>query len=382
MWIPPSSAAADRFRIAPVRVPLDMTGAPEYESTTYNRLRQAEYEWNEPRTDYRYVRINRPDSDVTEGGFARARAENNFANLQKFAGRLSDAVETGAAGAALGGLTGHVLADQAVNKRLGRLGFLKGIGPVQNAIKRTTLQGAVIGGVAGIAGGMVKNSSDDPEGHAFITDIGVTTVPKKLGPSDLSHAYHLNNPVAKYYPAMATAILGGGSALYDLAMQQRVSPGRALALSTLGSAIGTLGKLYGEDRYMKPYKKDYVRAVEKKYGQKMASGAPAVNEYITETNIEVLPFHGTAPDDLDTAYHFKHPLSNYAAGLGTLAGSGAYLASSALKGKPVSLAPALISGTIAGAGAAILSQIHKDVTLNKFRQPYTRAVAGKYRGMS
>lgn len=386
-----SSAVLDRMRPLAVARPMDTSTNPFYDDNSRDIFRYGEWDMKDRRTDYYHLRVNRSSDEAVEGGFARHRADNNYSNLAKFAGLaglLQGASIGGVTGAGLGAVASSLLKSNIESKLSPTMkAVVKRFAPKQqkllNDIRETgALAGGTIGATSGGMAGLFnsdKRASED-EAHAYITDVGVTVFPKKLGPADLTYAFHMNNPLAKYYPALSTLAGVAGSVALDVAQKKtHTNIPRLVALSTLGGGLGTLAKLYSENKYLEPYKKGYVKTVENKYGRKMANSTPVMQEYITETNIEALPFHDTAPPDLETAYKFKHPFSVYAPALGTLAGAGGTLAYGALKKKPLMIAPALISGTMGGAIAAVAEQIHKDTVLQRFKAPVVDEVNKKYK---
>jgi hypothetical protein len=355
---------------------MDLTGAPEYDDTKIIHLQNGEYEFPDQRTDYRYVKIRRDSEEIREGGWARRRADNNFANLAKFAS-AEGAVTGGITGASVGAIAGGVGAAMHLN---GKLGMFSKFVP-NRIFDRAALKGAKVGaGVGALSGATVgllgKKGNEDEPAHYYITDMGVSVLPKKLGPAELTAAFHAKHPIAKYLPAFATLGTVGGTILSDSFSHKPHSTAKLVAAATAGGVIGSLLKLRQEDQFLDPYKKSYIHQVERKYNQKMA-GEPA-NEYITETNVEMLPFHDTSPADLDIAYRFKHPLGNYAPAAGTLLGMGASVLNQKLKNKPLNTVNTLLHGTIGGVGAALLQQIHKDTVLHPYRKAILKQVQDKY----
>lgn len=378
-----SSAALERNQVIQSKEPIDTSDyMPEHDDNSRDSLRVAEYEWHEPRTRYGYIRVNRLDPEYTEGGFARARADNNFANLAKFAD-ISDVP----AGAVTGAGIGALAMGAVMHHKLKGSGWLsRNISKITPAAVKNKIMdkqiagGAMAGAISGAGVGLMNKKQKDAsdEAHAYITDVGVSVFPKRMGPADLSQAFHMDNPTAKYLPAIGTMALGVGSALTDLSRGRDINMARLVALATMGGGAGTLARLVEENRYMHPYKKGFIHNVEKKYNKKLASSAP-VQEYITETNIEVLPFHDTAPGDLEAAYNFKHPAHALAPALGTMAGVGGALALGGFRRKPVSLGNTLLAGTVGGVAAAVVAQIRKDQVLQKFRKPVVDSINEKYR---
>lgn len=213
---------------------------------------------------------------------------------------------------------------------------------------------------------------ENPEGHIFVTDVGMSLVPEHTSPKNVEFAYHLENPLGKYQPVMGTLAGLGGSLLFDTVAKKRLNMYRALGLSTLGGAIGTVKLLRDQEAYSKPYRKPFLAKLEARYGNKKANEG---NEYITETGFKTMPFTNTAPSDLEVGYHFKNPYAKYDALLG---GTGAGLAYLATMGRQSKLAPAsfaLLTGATAG---TLLGQIHKDRFMDKYKKRYVEEVKREY----
>jgi hypothetical protein len=295
--------------------------APPYDDNTWEMLRYTE-RGTTPRDSYRIYKKHYHDEEIKEGGFARARCENYYQSLGKTAS-IANLASGVAVGGGIGALAANVLANSHVASKLGP--FKKIAVPLfKKYVGKTTAAGAGIGALAGgLTGGMEKESSDD-ETHFYITDVGVSVLPKSVGPSELNHAFHATHPTAKYLPALGS-ILGGLGATAYAGMKKKPLPSQhLLAAITAGGALGTLEKLRQTQAFMNPYRADYVKHIEDKYNTKLAN-SPA-NEYITETNFEILPFANTVAPDLDAAYKMKHPMSNYVTALGTIAGVAGYMA--------------------------------------------------------
>lgn len=376
-----SSSALERLHSIQTREPLDMSHLPAHDDNSRDSLRAGEYPLEEQRNRYGYIRMNRAPEEIVEGGFARHRADNNFANLSKFAD-LSD-IPTGALiGAGVGGLAAGALMHSKMQGAGALTKLMMKAVPkkfVANIAGKRIATGMTVGGITGAAVGAAQGHKKDAtdEAHAYITDVGVSVFPKRMGPADLSQSFHMEHPIAKYLPAVGTLALGGASALSDVSVGKNLNIPKLVALATIGGGVGTVARLLQENAYMKPYKKGYIKSVEDKYGRKMASDIP-VQEYITETNIEVLPFHDTAPADLEAAYNFKYPLHSMAPALGTIMGVGGAIGGGMLRRKPIGLSNVMLAGTVGGVGASIVAQIRKDQALQAFRKPVVQAVHKKY----
>lgn len=398
-----SSSVFEAQRVRETREFADMSAVPGHDDTRIIHLMNGSYEFPDQRTDYRFhQRNNRPTEEVAEGGWARYRADNNFANTAKFASLSSPALRKlaglgdGVEGVAVGGTVG------AVAGGLGALGHLTGkLGKWGKYIPKSwkngialggAKAGAAIGALAGGTAGIIKEGSsgggEDPS-HFYITDMGVAVLPKKIGPADLTAAFHMSHPAAKYLPLTAAAGTIGGTLLAESLMGKAHSTPSLIAAATLGGGLGTIAKLYQEDKFLDPYKKPFIKGVEHKYHTKLSSTSDALaslrksasepaNEYITETNIEMLPFHDTSPADLDVAYRFRHPIGNYAPAVGTMLGAAGSLAFNKMKGRPISTVNTLMAGTMGGVAAALAQQVHKDRVLSSFRKPVLDQMKEKY----
>jgi hypothetical protein len=322
--------------------------------------------------------------EILEGGFARYRADNNYSNLSK-ASSTQDGISHGIAGAGIGGLAADIGVGLIINKKLKKISTFIPKNIPQKARTYAAQGGALIGGLVGSLSGLsipqkkanIYKQAEDEASHFYITDVGVSVVPKKLGPADLTAAFHMQHPAIKYLPIIGSAAAIGGTLLSDSLKKHPHSSARMIAAATLGGGVGTLLKLYNEDKFLTPYKRPFIKQVEDKYQTKLSS--EMANEYITETNIEMLPFHDTSPGDLDVAYRFKHPMGNYAPAVGTLLGIGGSLLSSKLHNKPISTVNTLMHGTIGGVSAALLEQIHKDRVLQNFKKPVLNQINAKYK---